>query len=270
MLAFRPEQVISMGKRLQDTSTIDIAQILFGQWRAAGQQKSLEDFAQTCTAMLYKEFSDSIVLTRLFFTVPFKNIPETNRVWVENLAKKTGVDHLLGPEVPILSLISSAGQEAEWNDRRQSEDHVGIPLVSSSFIQNIPMMMRLIAQVTGGLEWLDTKDYNLQKRLMGRFSGTFFVPHALYEKDHRDRHIIASQGFVEKYDVKSVFGIGGGYEHGSFAVLLVFTRESLKKSTAISFLPAFNLFRSLTEQHAQSGTIFNDFSGEKADERLSA
>lgn len=155
-------------------------------------------------------------------------------------------------------LIASAGEEADWNDRRKSKGHVGIPLVSSVFIQQIPMMMRLMSEITGGLDWIDSKDYDIQKRIMGDFSGTFFVNYAAKEQDAEGRYIITAQDFVEKYGVQSVFGLGGGYKNGSFSVLIVFTREELEKSTAFSFLTPFSSLRAATSPYTEKGKIFND------------
>lgn len=259
-----------MSKRISDTSAIDIAQILSSIWSHTKPQKTFEDLAQTCTEALYREFADSIVLTRTFITVPFKHLPQPNQQWVRELSKKTGVFSLLTPEVPVLSLVATAGGQEDWNDRRKSQGHVGIPLVSAQFIQNIPMMMRLIGQVTGGLDWLDTQDRNLQKRVMGNFSGTFFVEDAQQDTDEMNRHIIAAQDFVTAHGVRSVFGIGGGYSSGAFAVLLIFTRETLQRSRALAFLPAFNVFRSISNIHASDNTIFNDFLMEDQHARLHA
>jgi hypothetical protein len=246
-----------MSRKLSQLSSLDIAQILFNSWNHAPTQSSFEDMAQECVSTLYDEFQDSIVLTRAFLTVPFKKLPDSNQQWVLGLAEKTGVVSRLNPDTPVLSLVSTAGVEKDWNDRRVSQGHVGIPLVSSTFINNIPMMLRLMGQITGSLHWLDTQDWDAQRKVMGKFSGIFFVPDAFEEKDEMGRHVIAGQDFVKKYGVRSVFGIGGGYEEGAFAVLLVFTRELLDKAKAVAFLPPFNAFRSITTPYTKTGTIFN-------------
>ncbi len=253
-----------MTNSFQNTSSLAIAKRLSALWEKIGPQQSFEDAAQECVSQLYKEFSDSIVLTRMFLTVPFGLLPESNKAWVEGLAKKMGVFSRLTQETPVLSLVSTAGMEEGWNDRRKSEGHVGIPLVSSAFIENIPMMMRLIAQITGGLDWLNTRNPDIQKEIMGKFSGTFFISDAAEEKDEQGRHIIAGQEFVKKYGVKSVFGIGSGYDKGAFSVLLVFTREELERAKAIAFLPAVSVFHSITDYYIEHNAIFNDFVTEGA------
>lgn len=247
-----------MSRKLSQLSSLDIAQILFNLWQHAPHRKSFEDMAQECVSILHDEFKDSIALTRVFLTVPFDELPASNQQWVRGLAEKTGVIDRLRPETPVLSLVSTAGAEKDWNDRRASQGHVGIPLVSSAFINNIPMMLRLMGQITGSLHWLDTQDWEEQRKIMGKFSGIFFVPDASEEKDEMGRYVIAGQEFVKQYGIKSVFGIGGGYEQGAFTVMLVFTRELLDKAKAVAFLPPFNTFRSITAPYTMDKTIFND------------
>ena len=47
---------------------------------------SLEAVAQRLVETLYEEFTDSIVLTRCFVTVPYRDLPETNKKFVDELA----------------------------------------------------------------------------------------------------------------------------------------------------------------------------------------
>ena len=245
-----------MGKRLSKETSLEIAQSVSELWDNIGQKDSFEDTAQSCLMSMYKEFKDSIVLTRMFLTVPYSDLPDTNKNFVMDLSEKMGVSELIRPDIPVLSLVASMGVEADWQSRKTSQRHLSIPLVSSKFIQQIPMMMGLISEITGGLDWIDNKDYNIRRKIMGNFSGTFFVSFASKDKDDQGRYIIAEQDFVKNYNVQSVFGLGGGYKNGSFGVLLIFTKEELQKSIAFSFLTPFNALRAITTLNLESGKVF--------------
>jgi len=75
-------------------------------------------------------------------------------------------------------------------------------------------------------------------------SGTFFVSDASTSKDNQDRLIIAFQDFVSQYNVKTVFGFGGGYAiGGKFIAIICFTKESIPKDKAILFQGLANTFK---------------------------
>ncbi len=58
----------------------------------------------------------------------------------------------------VLSLLGTRGEDMRWNDRRNSQGHVGIPLVSADFIDAIPMMSRLLKELGLDLNWIASDD----------------------------------------------------------------------------------------------------------------
>jgi hypothetical protein len=106
---------------------------------------AFEDLAQRAVQQLYAEFADSIVLARMYVTVPFAALPEKNASWVRDLAEAKSVAHELDEHTQVISLVGSAGRVESWNDRRASNNHIEIPMTSASFIDAIPMMSRLMA-----------------------------------------------------------------------------------------------------------------------------
>src|SRR5512144_2112177 len=98
-----------------------------------------------------------------------------------------------------------------WNDRRNSQGHVGIPLATSDFIEAIPMMSRLLKELGMGLDWIDSNDTSMVARALGSSSGLFYVPDAALEIDAKGRKVIAGQDFVKTHGVKTVFGMGGAF-----------------------------------------------------------
>ncbi len=226
---------------------------------AASKASSLAEAANLYMSILQEHLGESIVLARLFATVSFEELPEKKQAFVSTLVKKAGVEEHLKPESPILTLFGSKGVEPEWNDVENSENHVGIPLVSSAFIGQIPMMSRLLKQLGMGLEWIDTNDTQLVVRAMGRSSGVFYVRDAATELDVEGRLIIPTQDFVEQYGVKTVFGIGGGYlGSNTFFTLILFLNETIEPEMANKFSTQVNKFKTATMEPVDSETFFQD------------
>lgn len=217
----------------------------------------LEDAAQKYTDVMYQEFKDSIVLVRLFATVSFGELPASNQKFVTDLAASAGVSSLVNDQMLVLSLLGTRGEKATWNNRHNSQGHVGIPLASGDFIEAIPMMSRLLRELGLGLDWIDRGDTDIVAKTMGALSGVFYVPDARTAVDHKGRKIIAAQDFVSAYNVKTVFGIGGGYMLGNaFITNIVFTREMLDKTQVRLFTPAVNTFKIGTSSLVSRKKIF--------------
>jgi hypothetical protein len=215
--------------------------------------KYLEEGAQALASGFFDTFNESIVLARVFATVPFGELPATNRAFVAELAGSAE----LKPTTPVLSLIGTRGLEPDWNDRRRSKGHVGIPIVSSSFVDAIPMISRLLKDVGVPIEWFDTHDTDVVTHKLGQSMGLFFVEDASEAVDERDRKIIAAQDFVARYGVKSVFGTCGFYDNGQLAVLVVFCREAFSRES-VELLAVIGTFLGATTHLAVAGSVFAD------------
>ncbi|MHC4167426.1 MAG: hypothetical protein ACYSWQ_10750, partial [Planctomycetota bacterium] len=176
--------------------------------------RTLEQAAQLVTDAVYEELGDSVVLARVFATVAFGELPEPNRAFVAGLATANEITQLINDDTLILSLLGTRGVKSEWNDRRASQGHVGIPLASAAFVDKIPMISRLLKQVGLDLDWIDSQDADIVTKTLGGVSGIFYVPDAAQAVDHQGRKIIPAQDFVEANDVKTVFGLAGGYPAG--------------------------------------------------------
>jgi histone H3/H4 len=220
------------------------------------QAGALEKAAQELAKEFHTRFSESVVIARVFVTLPFQSLPASNKEFVNNLAESAGGAAELKPNTPVLSLIGTHGHEADWNDRSKSQGHVGIPLISSAFVGAIPMIARLLKELGVPLEWVDGHDSEMIIRTMGTSAGLFFVDDAGEATDHQGRKIIAAQDFVSSYNVKSVFGIGGAYPNGHILVVVVFCRDTLSRATAEGFLALTNLFISQTSRLAEPAKVF--------------
>lgn len=216
------------------------------------QSQSLEVAAQAVAEVLHTQYKESVVLARVYLTTPFGALPQTNKDFVQKLSESAGAGDDLKTATPVLSLIGTHGQEADWCDRCNSKGHVGIPLISSAFVGAIPMISRMLGEFGVPMGFLDSHDTGIIIENIGSAAGLFFVEDAAEATDSEGRKIIAMQDFVTDYNVKSVFGIGGAYDDGQLLVVVVFCCDALSRVTAEHFLTLANLFKS------QTNTLVND------------
>ena len=225
--------------------------------RRAGGCVALEEAAQNYVSVLYETLKESVVLARCFATVPFAGLPAQNREFVTGLARAGGVAGLLADDTLILSLLGTRGDKSEWNDRKKSRDHVGIPLAASAFIERIPMVSRLLKQLGAGIDWIDQNDTELVIKTFENLSGVFYVQSAQTETDSQGRKIIASQDFVADNGIQTVFGVGGCFMGTSlFFTTILFLRETIEKKTAEHFMLQANKFKASTLDLVDEGKIF--------------
>jgi histone H3/H4 len=218
--------------------------------------KTLEDAAQELVAALQEKFDESVVIARAFVTVPYGGLPPKNKEFVQKLAESAGAAADLKPATPVLSLIGTYGQETDWRDRRKSKGHVGIPLISSSFVGAIPMISRLLKELGVPMTWVDSHDTEIIAKTMDPSGGLFFVENAAEATDHEGRKIIAAQDFVSAHSIKSVFGTGGVYSGGQIVVIVAFCRGAFTKATAERFLELNSWFRNKTGSFVRETKIF--------------
>jgi hypothetical protein len=217
-------------------------------------QRSLEGAAQVLASALFARFTESVVLARVFVTIPYGRLPGENQRFVDRLA--AGARERLVPETPVLSLIGTRGVESAWNDRRASRGHVGIPLLSASFVRDIPMIAALLKELGLPMDWADDADRDLVDRVLGSSTGLFHVGDAATDTDAAGRKIIPDQTFVAQYGVRSVFGAGGAYFGGMILVGVVFCREFVPRDVAQRFTGLVNFFKGRTTALAAPPRIF--------------
>ena len=244
--------------KISDSNSRVIDELWSGLEPEVERAKTLEEAAQIVVADIHAKFSESVVLARAFFTVPFLSLPLESVEFVQSLAESAGGGSDLKPTTPVLSLVGTQGQEAAWNDRRKSEGHTGIPLVSSAFVDAIPMISRLLKELGVPMHWIDSHDSEIIQNTVGHSSGLFYVNDAEEATDQAGRKIIAAQDFVSAYDVKSVFGMGAAYPSGQIIVLVVFCRDDVSRETAEQFLPLIDGFKDKTSDVVGMAKTFRE------------
>jgi hypothetical protein len=216
----------------------------------------LQEAAQRCAQLLYREFQEAIVLARLFVTLPFKDLPTRDRTFVANLAAAKEITRLLNDKTQVLSLLGTCGAQPEWSDRHQSAGHLGIPLVTASFVESIPMVARLMSDMGIDLAWFDEQDKDIVIKSLGQTSGVFYVRDARQRLDNQNRKIVSAQDFVAAHDIKTVFGLGGSYLNGCFVTMIIFTREVVEQSQVERLMLLVNTFKIATMSLVMQGAIF--------------
>jgi hypothetical protein len=222
--------------------------------RGAG---SLEEAAQRFISAIYDEWSTEIVLARLFVTQPHAKLPADVRAFVASLAASKGISHRLEDDLPVLALLSTRGARASWNDRSESQGHLGIPLAGAQFVRSIPMLARLFQELGMDLMWFDDAQPGLARRLVGGgFNGVFYVEDAASTLDQYGRHVITDKDFVAANGIKTVFGMGGVYAGGATIAVIVFSREMVERAAAKRFAVLISHFKSATSDLMFSERVF--------------
>ena len=223
-----------------------------------GGMDSLEEASQRFCDILHGMFEESLVLVRVFATVPFAMLPATNRGFVERLVGTRARD-VLNPKTPVLSLLGTRGAVPRWNSRHLSEGHVGIPLASAEFVEAIPMIASLVKQLGVGIEGAEDVETAIVTSSLGRAAGVFYVDDAGTAVDSKNRRIITGRDFVEDHEVRTVFGFGGAYGlTGTFVVTVLFTRETVARTQAERFMRLANQLKASTMRPVGRRRFFKD------------
>jgi hypothetical protein len=218
--------------------------------------ESLEAAAQRFCDILYETFQESVVLVRVFATVPFDALPSANRTFVQRLAGERARD-VLKAKTPVLSLLGTRGVVPRWNSRHLSEGHVGIPLASAEFVEAIPMIASLVKQLGLEIEEAEDVDTAIVTQSLGKVAGVFYVDDARTAVDSRGRRIIAARDFVDEHDVRTVFGFGGAYAlTGTFVVAVLFTGEDVARAQAERFMRLASQLKASTMRPVGRRRIF--------------
>ncbi|MEL6338480.1 MAG: hypothetical protein AAFQ65_01085 [Myxococcota bacterium] len=216
--------------------------------------ETLAGATQALVDAVAARYRNDVVLARCFLTRPLRSLPRE----LAGAARRIAKEEALPEKCPCLNLVGTAGVEEAWNDRRRSEGHQTIPLPSKRFVQAIPMIARLLTQLSGNERLLEpagaSDDFSLS--YLAGLGGVFFVSDARISKDAEGRLIIPAQDFVARYDVRSVFGVGSRYLDGSVLVFIAFTRAQLSPDVASRFVPIVSQFKSSTDKRIRDNRIF--------------
>lgn len=225
--------------------------------RELGTPAPLADVAQKCCDAFYETFEQSIVLVRLFVTIPFAMLPETEQTFARAVLERKQIVDPIVPTTPVMTLLGTRGVEKNWCDRQASQHYRAFPLVSQLLVESMPMTAQLFRVLGSDLGSTGPKESGITEKAWGAGrAGLFYVEHAARTVDAQGRKIIAVQPFVEKYDVQTVFGAARAYRDDLFLVQLFFCRHLVSRERAREFLPLAGILRGTTLRAIDSNNIF--------------
>ncbi len=191
--------------------------------------RAMEEVTQRIVKFFYTSFGDerrnrsSCVLVRFYKTHAYRELPPE----LQQRALATLNASSSPPNLQCLTLMSSAGERPEWNDRRQSVAHQVIPLPSPAAVAQMPMIANLVAQFGLEVQALVAPDPALFTEMEQRTYNVFYVPVALDSP-----YIPAQDNFVRPYQIASVLGLGGVLPSGHVFALIIFSKEPIRRSVA--------------------------------------
>jgi hypothetical protein len=214
---------------------------------------SVEVAAETFVSAFAAAFSD-VALIRLFIVLPVAQVPGREGAFAARFA---GADPRFGPATRVLTLLGSRGREPAWNERRLSRGHLCIPLIDRKFIEAAPMIAKLLSDIDVDLAVFDDGRPIATRKLLGGKNGMFYVPDAMTAKDAQGRYVIADRAFVERYAIRTVFGMGGAYADGTLVTSLVFSTELVGQLSADRFPSLISNFKMATAKLVEEQKIFS-------------
>ncbi|CAN5268174.1 hypothetical protein BH09MYX1_BH09MYX1_53730 [soil metagenome] len=197
----------------------------------AEQCSSVQVGAQLFADSLRRDFP-SIVLGRVFLVLPFAKLSAADQAIAR---RESANDPRVIDSTSILTLLGTSGVEAAWCSRTTSAGHRVIPLIDETQVRRAPMITALLSHFDVDLKRLGTTGGIAPKAMLGGLNGKFFVPDAITAKDDAGRHVIPSREFVERYKVRSVFGMGGSYVDRTLVAAVFFTSELLTELEVSKF-----------------------------------
>ena len=183
---------------------------------------NLEDYAGRLCTHLHESFVDDdhgrqALLVRLYLTQPLSALPDIERAFASPRPEEG--------DPRCLTLLGSAGDVPEWNDRRRSRGHLAIPLHDTERVAALPMVAGLLKQMGIDVAALIRPDGLVMNPNEHRY-GVFHVAEAAGSP------LIPGQDFVAAYGVRSVLGFGGVLPDGEMYAVVLFARVPVSREVA--------------------------------------
>lgn len=199
--------------------------------RAVRAADSLEEAADIITRYLYdhcvtRSGERSCALVRFYKTHRYADLePELQEFAAEQLDGASAA-----ADMRCLTLLGTAGDEADWNSRHASKGHRTIALLSADSVRAAPMIIRLFEELGVDIESLISV---AEPRARGSDARTYDVFHV--ERARGNPHIPAQREFVERYGIESVVGFGGVLRSGELFAVILFSRDPIPGRSALRF-----------------------------------
>lgn len=244
-------------KKLSEANPSDFAR-LSNSTKKLSEFNSVDEIAQAFVDNIFECFQESLVLLRLFSSLPYSVLPPQDQQLVDKKAIDSGTSHLYWDTTPILTLLGTRGQKPEWNQRTTSQGFRCIPLVSSGYVASLSMLSMQFKTMNFDLALLDTWYTAIVANAHAdEYTGMLYVNHAGMDKDELGRMVVPRQEFVTENNVKTALGFGSGYsDHPTIITLFAFANESLNKTAMEPFSALLQDYLSVSGVFLKSGRIF--------------
>jgi hypothetical protein len=218
----------------------------------------VQESAQKFMDRVYEHFSASLVLVRLFLTVRYDQLPEEDRLFVDERGRQINSSHLIHDATPIFTQFGTRGSRPEWNNRRDSSFFRCIPLVSTSFVSSLSMLSKQFESVEFDLGLIDAWQAKVvSSGHADQYRGLLYIKDAGTAMDSKGRMIVPKQEFVTANNVKTTLGFGSGYAiHPTLATVFAFTNETIELPVVEQFSNLLEKFISSTESLVSRGQFF--------------
>ncbi|MGF1521075.1 MAG: hypothetical protein ACFBSF_01975 [Leptolyngbyaceae cyanobacterium] len=197
-------------------------------------ESSMEAVANKIVRYFHTQFLDpntgksALALVRFFKTHSYRNLP----IELRQIADQTLGYCPTQDELKCLTLLATAGDRPEWNERTASLCHQVIPLPSEHIVAQAPMISQLIKQLGLSISDVIAPDSDLLVDLHERTYSVFHVPEA-----QGSPYIPAQNEFVRPHQIRSVLGFGGILPSGNLMVIVLFSKLKISREVAELFRP---------------------------------
>ncbi len=217
-------------------SLADMVRVTGALRRLGHAAASMEETAVHIVRHLQEQLGDAdehrpaCPLVQCFTTLPFETLPESERETALN-RNRGGT---LSPRALCWSLLASAGERPEWNDRLCPDHAEASAIIDREFPAKFPLFAPLLSQL--GLE-ITPLDREASQFLLDPEERTFGVFHIADAPD--SPYLLAAQEqFVSRYAIRSVVGFGGRLPSRNAFALALFSRVPLST-------PQVDMFRTI-------------------------
>jgi serine phosphatase RsbU (regulator of sigma subunit) len=220
--------------------------------RAVPDSTSMEDSAASVVRFFYENLIDkesgdrSCAMVRLYKTHKFDRLEPDLKTYVTAMTAPDTPDG----QTPCLTLLGTAGDEPEWNERELSRWHRAIPLSNKEALNLLPMVSQLVQQLGLQHDEVVRIDPDLFLELDQRSYNVFHVEEAL-----GSFAIPAQDTFVIPYGIRSILGFGGVLPDGSLFAVILFSKRTIRREAADLFASVALSVKLILLQSA-SGPIF--------------
>jgi hypothetical protein len=217
--------------------------------RVGDGARSMEEAAERVVGVLHDQLVDaetgarSCALVRFFKTHAYGELEGELRDFAREMLQD---ERAAAPGMKCLTLLATAGEQPEWNSRKNSAAHRAIPLVSKEIVSKAPMISSLLSQLGVEVEAFLSGTNDLLVEPAPSSFNVFYVPDAASSS-----YIPDQDGFVEPMGIRSVLGFGGMLPGGDIFALILFAKVTIPRQTA-------ELFRTLALNVKMAVLNFDD------------